>query len=776
MVRFIYWKVQGLSEIADKNHRMSKEVIVRYIGIMIILSGCIVMRPISLYAEPQTDGGEQKLILDSFLADTPPFSASVKNFPLIPSSYLPSMSFLPSSSEVIYQKQQKIKERPGLNTYRIETDVYVDARSTGNVVAEGFTRPITPVEVETSAGTFGDLSRFIQTLPGVISDNDQRNDFLVRGGNPSENLFVVDNIEVPSINQLALSDTTGGFVSMLDANAIQQIDLHTDAYDDHFDERLSSVAEISTRTEGPIHPHIIAEAGIAGVGGSIERPFGNDGSLFLSAHDGILQYLTNDIGMDGVPHYRNVFVRAQDNLDDRNSWWGMSLTGIDSIRIIPAALDSQETNPYNITYAGWRNTTGINWQHLFSDHSFGVMSLAHAAEHQSVVENAQLENGAVVYNENTTDQITTLKYDWIFEASKFITVTAGGRASVDQLDYRVAQPIGLQNPYSQNPAPVNAMAMDRQFAPFSSGSYLQTTISLGHEATLVLGERGEQWALGGHAGSTSKALFSLPIMGKSFHVGYAEYEQIPPTLYLLSFDNIQHLQPIRSHQFTAGVTVADNNRARVTLELYQKRYLNYPVATDYPQLSLANITDTFGQAFLMLPMVGQGTGITRGVELSAQTHITSRLNLTGTFTYARDWYTGLDGILRRGNYDVPFQSNLLGTWATVHHFIFSWRYTMTSGVPYTPDDMPLSIAQDRDVYNLSEINALRAPAYHRLDFRIEQNHSIGRGVLTWHAGLENALNNKNFYEYLWEPRQQGGGISEQTQMPIFPDGGVRYSF
>jgi len=265
-------------------------------------------------------------------------------------------------------------------------------------------------------------------------------------------------------------------------------------------------------------------------------------------------------------------------------------------------------------------------------------------------------------------------------------------------------------------------------------------------------------------------------MGKSFHVGYAEYEQIPPTLYLLSFDNIQHLQPIRSHQFTAGVTVADNNRARVTLELYQKRYLNYPVATDYPQLSLANITDTFGQAFLMLPMVGQGTGITRGVELSAQTHITSRLNLTGTFTYARDWYTGLDGILRRGNYDVPFQSNLLGTWATVHHFIFSWRYTMTSGVPYTPDDMPLSIAQDRDVYNLSEINALRAPAYHRLDFRIEQNHSIGRGVLTWHAGLENALNNKNFYEYLWEPRQQGGGISEQTQMPIFPDGGVRYSF
>jgi len=44
----------------------------------------------------------------------------------------------------------------------------------------------------------------MQLLPGVVSDNDERNDFLVRGGNPDENLFVIDNIEVPSINQLVI--------------------------------------------------------------------------------------------------------------------------------------------------------------------------------------------------------------------------------------------------------------------------------------------------------------------------------------------------------------------------------------------------------------------------------------------------------------------------------------------------------------------------------------------------------------------------------------------
>jgi hypothetical protein len=46
--------------------------------------------------------------------------------------------------------------------------------------------------------------------------------------------------------------------------------------------------------------------------------------------------------------------------------------------------------------------------------------------------------------------------------------------------------------------------------------------------------------------------------------------------------------------------------------------------------------------------------------------------------------------------------------------------------------------------------------------------------MTWHAGLENALNNQNFYDQLWQPRI--GGDAVQTQMPLFPDGGVKFVF
>src|SRR4051794_36369008 len=58
-------------------------------------------------------------------------------------------------------------------------------------------------DVLTTAGTFGDLSRYLQLFPGVVASSDFSNQILVRGGHPMENLFLVDGIEVPNINHLA---------------------------------------------------------------------------------------------------------------------------------------------------------------------------------------------------------------------------------------------------------------------------------------------------------------------------------------------------------------------------------------------------------------------------------------------------------------------------------------------------------------------------------------------------------------------------------------------
>jgi hypothetical protein len=661
----------------------------------------------------------------------------------------------------------------------VTTTVHVIAPADVTDTDEGYERRIGPQEVEQSAGTFGDPMRFMQMLPGVISDNDERNDFLVRGGNPTETLFMIDNIEVPSINQLALSDSTGGFVSMVDNAAVRHMTLHTDAYDSKFDERLSAVLEISTRPEGPIAYRMRSEFGIGGAGVSMERPLGLDGSMFVSVRRSVLNLFTNDIGMNGVPIYNNGLLRADGRASLRDNWWGLSLTGIDSMNITPDPNDGFETSPFNIVYSGWRNTTGINWQHIYSAKSFGVMSVSNSEQKQTIDETAQLLNNALAYYEDSRDGATTLKYDSTFQPKPWLTWTAGLQSSVDRMNYEVQQPIGLPNPYSADPAPGVAMAMDRVFTTASSAAYVQLAADLPHGMKIVAGERVAQWAIVGSMAATPKVVFFAPVShGMMLHIGYAEYAQLPPSLYLLSFANQRGLTPIHSRHVTAGLNVLDSRRVRVIVNAYQKLYSDYPISVTFPQLTMANIADTFGQAFLMFPMTSQGRGVSRGVESAVEWRPLRRFTLSGTATYMRSWYSGLDGVLRKGNFDMPVVANISGNALLGKGWTASFRYSGSTGRPYTPDNLALSTAQDRDVYDLTQLNNLRAPMYSRLDFRAEWTHPVRRGVLAVHAGLENALGTSNFYSNQWRPRCIGPGCGtlEQDQMPRFPDGGVQYSF
>jgi hypothetical protein len=139
-----------------------------------------------------------------------------------------------------------------------------------------------------------------------------------------------------------------------------------------------------------------------------------------------------------------------------------------------------------------------------------------------------------------------MKYDWIFQANHRFTVTAGGQTSLDRFNYNIQQPIGLPSPYSANPTPGDATSIVRAFTPVTYAAYGQVAVELPHGMRVVAGERASEWSIVESAVATGKAVFFAPLFGRMFHVGYAEYAQIPPTLYLLAFDNERTLTPIRS--------------------------------------------------------------------------------------------------------------------------------------------------------------------------------------------------------------------------------------
>ena len=107
---------------------------------------------------------------------------------------------------------------------------------------------IQPSEILKSASALQDVSRYLHTLPGVaIGSDDFRNDIIVRGGSPLENLFVVDNVEVPNINTFASFASAGGTVSILDAELIQSATFLTGGYPAPYGNHTSSVLQMTER-------------------------------------------------------------------------------------------------------------------------------------------------------------------------------------------------------------------------------------------------------------------------------------------------------------------------------------------------------------------------------------------------------------------------------------------------------------------------------------------------------------------------------------------------
>ena len=85
-------------------------------------------------------------------------------------------------------------------------------------------------QIEKSPGMNRDVSKLIQTLPGVVSTDANRNDLLVRGGGPAENVFYLDGIELPVINHFSTQGAAGGAVGILNPDFMSAVDFYTGAF------------------------------------------------------------------------------------------------------------------------------------------------------------------------------------------------------------------------------------------------------------------------------------------------------------------------------------------------------------------------------------------------------------------------------------------------------------------------------------------------------------------------------------------------------------------
>jgi hypothetical protein len=696
-----------------------------------------------------------------------------------------------------------VEVRAGLDgTVEVTLPTLEDFQQSIMVTAPAFQAPeavknsgflVEPRAILKSAAALQDVSRYVQGLPGVvIGTNDFRNDIIVRGGSPLENLFVVDNVEIPNINAFANFASAGGTVSLLDAELLQDVTFLTGGYPAPYINRTSSVLQVTQREGDRKQFGGWATLGFAGAGAILEGPINaGKGSWVVSARRSFLDLFTQDIGIGGVPVLYSFNAKAVYDLTPRDRIWVVNLAGIDEVRLgltDSTDLDEEIAN-FDIRYDGWRSATGFNWQRTFGSRGVGLFGVTHSEAKvgqqvkdlvaegvppPGVPPEVVIARSPVVYFEDSREGETTLKYDLTVHLPFFDTVQAGGSFKTFRIDYTVESPSGNDTPYSPVPG-IDPFVLDTRFRSYQTGAYLQASRQVASRVNVTLGGRFDHYAILAQARFSPRAGVNVRLTDAlSWNASLGAYYQQPAFLFVSAFPQNASLVPWRADHYVTGLAWSPDASLRVTAEAYRKTYTKYPVASDLPTVSLANIGDTFNVREILFPLTSAGEGYSEGVELFMEKRLTWKLYGQGNLSFSRTRHAGLDGVLRPGSFDYPFVFNLLGGYRLSPRWEVSARLSFLSGRPFTPYARAVSTEQRRGVYDLTRVNAERAPDYGRVDIRVDRTFSVGGQPLSVFFGVQNVTDRRNFASYNWNRRSNTQQFGEQQG--IFPILGFDWRF
>lgn len=236
-------------------------------------------------------------------------------------------------------------------------------------------------EIEKSPGANRDISRIVQSYPGVaFSPIGYRNDLIVRGGSPSENRFYLDGVEIPNINHFSTQGASGGPVGILNADLIREVNFYTGAFPTDRGNALSSVLDFKLRDGNMEHNSVKATLGASEVSLASNGHIGKKTSYLVSVRQSYLQFLFDMLDLPFLPTFTDAQFKLKTRFNEQNELTVLGLGGIDNMRLNTKA--DSEDNEYILSYlpkikqetftlgAVYRHYAGPHVQSVVVSHSY----------------------------------------------------------------------------------------------------------------------------------------------------------------------------------------------------------------------------------------------------------------------------------------------------------------------------------------------------------------------------------------------------------------------
>ncbi|MDX5337921.1 MAG: TonB-dependent receptor [Cyclobacteriaceae bacterium] len=640
------------------------------------------------------------------------------------------------------------------------------------VVSSEFTRSEeTPIsarklntnEIERYPGGNRDISRVIQSLPGVASSASFRNDIIIRGGAPNENKFFVDEIEVPVINHFATQGSSGGPVGILNVNLIKNVEVIAGGFPSNRMDALSSFFDFHLKEGRRDRMFTQLTVGASELTLSNEGPLSEKTTYILSARRSYLQGLFKLLELPFLPTFNDFQVKTTTQINDKTELTFIGVGAIDKFVLneeIPEGESEEELESrlYLLDVLPvqnqWNYATGLKLKR-FRENGFWTFILSRN----------MLNNRAYKYAGNDESSANNLLSDYLSQESenKFRaenSIFGKGYTFKYGLNYSYSR--YYINNFDRSTLSSTGQVIDvestsnfNQFGGFISGSK-----NLLSDRILITGGIRID---GADFGKTAQN----PLNQISPRVSFSY--QLKPNLFATANAGIYYQKPaytVLGYRSNEGELVNQNNDVRFirnaqviggleflvpekyrrfTVEGFYKKYSNYP-SSIRNGISLANLGADFG-VIGNEPVASNSDGRAYGVEFLAQQRLFNNFYGIAAITLVRSEFTNPNtaGFLP-SSWDNRFIVSLTAGKRFGKNWELGGRWRFLGGTPYTPYDLEeSSLKSNWDLRNsgildYTQINAVRLPAFHQLDLRLDKKYFFPKWNLNWYVDIQNFYN------------------------------------
>jgi hypothetical protein len=683
------------------------------------------------------------------------------------------------------------EEGKSLNEVVVKDNKSRSARA-ADMITPMSTQRLSTEEIKSNPGGNFDVSRVIQVLPGVSGGAAaNRNDIIVRGGAPNENVYYLDGIEIPVLNHFQTQGASGGATGILNVSFIEDVQLSSSAFDAKYDNALASTFNIKQRQGNP--EKLGGNVRLSGteLATTLEGPLGKKTTFMASARRSYLQLLFEALDLPIRPEYWDFQYKVTHKIDNKTTLNFIGVGAIDKFRLA-TPKESTPENVYilrsNPMIDQWNYTFGVSLKRLIKN---GYLNVA-LSRNMFNNEANQFEDNIEEETKRTLGlQSQEIENKLRIDVNKYVNDWKFSYGVVGQY---VKFNIGLFNKVTNEVrdasgnliAPAVTLNYNSAIDFFRYGAFGQVSRRFFKEKLLLSGGmRSDMNSFTNDGNNPLQTLsprlsFSYNLLPKWDVTGsIGNYYKLP--IYTnLGYRNSSNdlvnkgMKYINSVHYALGVQFIPRDDWRFTLEGFYKDYNNYPVSVR-TGISLANqgadFTSVGNEAVSSI-----GKGRTYGAELFVQQKLIKKTFYAFSATVYRSEFSGSNGILLPSSWNFGYLISTTIGQKLGRGWELGLKYRLAGGAPFTPYDPIASRANylvtGVGTLDFNAINSQTLKPFQQADIRIDKKINFKKTSLDLYMDVQNAarFTSEGIPNYTFKRNADNTGFATTDGNPVKPDG------